>query len=182
MGGEKYAHWDEVTTEELLAFFGFMIFMGLVRLPALHDYWKKDEIYNYNPIASRISRDRFFELQRYLHFANNSQLSARGTPGYNKLGKVQPVITSLLIQFEDTYYLHRDVSVDEAMIPFKGRSSMKQYLPLKPVKRGFKVWVLADTNGYVGAFDVYSGKKANAVERGLGANVVLSLTQSLQER
>lgn len=41
------------------------------------------------------------------------------------------------------------------------------------------MWVLADTNGYVGGFDVYSGKKANAVERGLGANVVLSLTQSL---
>lgn len=37
MGGEKYAHWNEVTTEELLAFFGFMILMGLVRLPALHD-------------------------------------------------------------------------------------------------------------------------------------------------
>ena len=43
------------------------------------------------------------------------------------------------------------------------------------------MWVLADTNGYVGAFDVYSGKKANAVERGLGANVVLSLTVSTRK-
>ena len=30
-----------------------------------------------------------------------------------------------------------------------GRSTMKQYMPMKPVKRGFKVWVRADAvNGY----------------------------------
>ena len=27
----------------------------------------------------------------------------------------------------------RDISIDEAMIPFKGRSTLKQYMPLKPV-------------------------------------------------
>ena len=38
---------------------------------------------------------------------------------------------------------------------------MKQYLPKKPVKRGFKVWVRADAvSGYVSEFDVYTGKVA----------------------
>ena len=47
-----------------------------------------------------------------------------------------------------------------AMIPFKGRSSLKQYLPMKPVKRGIKVWVRADANtGYVSAFDVWKKKE-----------------------
>ena len=46
------------------------------------------------------------------------------------------------------------------MIPFKGRSSMKQYMPKKPVKRGFKIWMRADAvNGYVSELDVYIGKK-----------------------
>lgn len=50
-------------------------------------------------------------------------------------------------------------SIDEAMIAFKGRSSMKQYVPKKPVKRGFKVWVKADAvSGYVSEIDVYTGK------------------------
>ena len=31
--------------------------------------------------------------------------------------------------------------IDEAMITFKGRSSMKQYMPMKPTKHGFSVWV-----------------------------------------
>ena len=35
---------------------------------------------------------------------------------------------------------------------------MKQYLPLKPLKRGFKVWAMADSlNGYLYDFKVYTG-------------------------
>ena len=35
----------------------------------------------------------------------------------------------------------RDLSVDEAMIKFKGTLGMKQYMPKKPVKHRIKVWV-----------------------------------------
>ena len=79
MGASAYTHWERVTVEELTAFFGFMILMGLISLPALSDYWKKDELFHYQPIASRISRDRFFQLQRYLHFADNATLSPPGS-------------------------------------------------------------------------------------------------------
>ena len=59
------------------------------------------------------------------------------------------------------------------MIKFKGRSSMKQYLPKKPVKRGFKVWVRADAvTGYVCEFQVYTGKTDGQPRLGLGGNVV----------
>ena len=59
----------------------------------------------------------------------------------------------------------KEVSIDEAMIPFKGRSSMKQFMSNKPVKRGFKVWARADaTNGYISEFYVYTGKEGNRVE------------------
>jgi len=71
-----------------------------------------------------------------------------------------------------------NVAVDEVMIPFKGRSTLKQHMPLKPVRRGIKVWALADSlNGYISEFEVYTGKKANAVEKHLGLNVVKTLTQ-----
>ena len=54
-------------------------------------------------------------------------LLPRGDPGYDKLGKVRPVIDILWEQFLQNYNPHREKSVDEAMIKFKGRSSMKQY-------------------------------------------------------
>ena len=181
MGGEKFAKWTAVTVEELEAYMGFMILMGIVNLPALRDYWQKDEIFHYSPIARRISRDRFMELTRYLHFADNSSLAPPGTPGYDKLGKVRPVIERLSESFSSVYKPGRDVSIDEAMIPFKGRSSLKQYLPKKPVKRGIKVWALADgQNGYMSQFQVYTGKTGNTPETGLGGKVVMSLSEAYQ--
>ena len=60
---------------------------------------------------------------------------------------------------------------------------MKQYVPLKPIKRGFKVWVVADgSNGYFLDLQVYVGKEGEAVEHGLGERVVLDLTQQFWSR
>ena len=57
---------------------------------------------------------------------------------------------------------------------------MKQYLPKKPVKRGFKVWVRADAvNGYVCEIEVYTGKTEGERELGLGGNVVKRLTRNI---
>ena len=75
------------------------------------------------------------------------------------------------------YNLGREVAVDEAMIKFQGRSALKQYLLNKPVKRGIKVWVLAD--GYFHMLQVYTGREATP-EKQLGARVVKDLTASLK--
>ena len=84
-------------------------------------------------------------------------------------------------QFAAVLNSGKEISVDEAMIPFKGRSSLKQYLPLKPIKRDIKVWMRADAvSGYVLAFQVYSGKKGNDTEKTLGSKVVKHLTEELQ--
>ena len=58
------------------------------------------------------------------------------------------------------------------MVKYKGRSSKKQYIPQKPVKQGFKIWMLADSaTGYVLKFTVYEGKMGNSIEKSLGASV-----------
>ena len=55
---------------------------------------------------------------------------------------------------------------------------MKQYLPLKPVKRGIKVWVVAESgSGYFLDLQVYVGKEGSGSEHGLGERVVLELTE-----
>jgi hypothetical protein len=73
--------------------------------------------------------------------------------------------------------------VDEAMIKFQGRSSLKQYMPKKPIKRGIKTWVLGDsTNGYFSRFEIYTGKKRDRVEHNLGASVVKDLTKDFQQK
>lgn len=169
----------ETNGEELKAYFGFSILMGMNRLPDLYDYWSVDERLHYFPIASRISRKRFLEIQRYLHFRNNDTIVGRGEPGYDRLAKVRPVIEILKQSFLSSYNPHRENSIDEAMIKFKGQSSLKQYLPKKPIKRGFKVWVRADgINGFICDLDVYTGKE-ESMETGLGAKVVKKLSRPL---
>ena len=136
---------------------------------------------HYTPIADRISRDRFRELSRYLHFVDNTTLLPRDSAEYNRLGKVRPLIDYLSQKFTSLYKVNREVAVDEAMIKFQGRSSLKQYMPLKPTKRGIKVWVLADShNGYFSQFEVYTGKKGNTAEKDLGMRVVKTLTAELK--
>ena len=170
------------TKEEIHAYMGFMILMGINHLPEIRDYWSVSEYFRYAPIADRISRDRFEEITRFLHFVDNDSLPARGEEGYSRLQKVDPVISALKTNFQSAYYPHCELSIDEAMIPFKGRSSMKQYLPLKPVKRGFKVWAMADAhNGYMYDFNVYTGATGNR-EMGLGEKVVLTLAESVKGR
>ena len=172
MGGEKYAKWTKVFIEELQAYLGFMIVMGIVKSSPLYDYWKNDPYYHYTPIADRISRDRFMDISRYLHFVDNATLVLPGTPQYNHLGKVRPILEFLNYKFLTLYNPNRDNSIDKAMIKFKGRSAMKQYVPKKPIKRGFKVWVRADCdNGFVCEYQVYCGKEKRS-ETGLESRVV----------
>ena len=54
------------------------------------------------------------------------------------------------------------MSIDKAMIPFKGRSSLKQYIP----NRGIRVWV--SVNVINGAIKVYAGKQGGVAVTGLG--------------
>ena len=63
------------------------------------------------------------------------------------------------------------------MIKFKGRSSIKQYLPLKPIKRGYKVWCLCDPiTGYLFNYQIYLGKEETSrKEIPLGERVVFDL-------
>ena len=52
----------ETSIDELKAYLGFMIVMGVNRLPEVRDYWSRDEKLHNTFIASRITRDRFEEI------------------------------------------------------------------------------------------------------------------------
>jgi len=108
----------ETNVEEIRAYFGFYVLMGINHLPEIRDYRSKDEKLHYSPVADRISRR--FEISRYLHFADNTTLPARGEDGYERLQKVQPIITLIRECCLQMFRPGAENSIDEAMIPFKG--------------------------------------------------------------
>ena len=166
--------WTDTNVDELRSFLRIIIASGIVNLPNFNDYWETNSVFSQPGIVKGMSRNHFEQLCGRLHFNDNSLAPAYGTPGYDKLYKIRPVIDAVCDKSITLYNLGQNISVDEAMVKFKGRSSLKQYQPLKPIKRGFKIWCAADSrNGYVGNFVVYTGKSGDGLTTDLGYKVVM---------
>ena len=84
----------------------------------------------------------------------------RESKDYSKIYKVKNFTEILRKNFQKNYNFGRCGTIDDSMIKFKGRSSIKQYLPLKPIKRGYKVWCLCDPiTGYLFNYQIYGNRK-----------------------
>ena len=170
--------WYPTCSDEIKLFLGMIIAMGVHRLPQLKDYWSSDILLGVPGIVD--GTDRFKVLLQCLHLNDNAEMKTPGDPDYDRLHKLRPLLTKVKQNCLNQYNPHRQVSIDEAMVGFKGRSSLKQYMPMKPTKRGYKVWCLCDsTNGYLSNFDVYTGVSGTNVrdEGGLGPSVVKRLIE-----
>ena len=164
--------WFETNADEIQAFVGFNILMGIVIAPNQDMYFCKDAFFQPTGMCERITRDRFDKLCQYFHVCDVSINPDRGQPGHDKLAHVRPFLEAIRLQCKTQYLPHCETSIDEAMVAYTGRLSIKQYLPLKPTKRGIKIWARADPhNGFLNDFQVYTGKANNTVETGLGERV-----------
>ena len=142
---EPYAtsdtNWKPTTGEEMEAFIGINVAMGLKDMPEYKDYWSTDPVLNDHYISGVMSRHRYEKISQYLHVTKPGEEDPT-----DKLTKVRPLITLCQQQFRRCFHPSCDLSVDEAMIRFDGRLSWKQYMPKKPVKWGIKLWCLCDAN------------------------------------
>jgi len=122
--------------------------------------------------------NRFFSLLSHIHL-NNSAMPRKGEPNYDKLYKIKPLLVSLSKTYLKYYKPSEKQAIDESMVKFEGRSTLKQYNPMKPIKRGFKIWVRANEHGFVCEFQVYTGKIADLAEKRLGERVIMDLTRQI---
>lgn len=126
-------------------------------------------------------RSHFFQLLQAIHLNDNETATKKGDLGYDPLHKLRLLIIELQQNFCKIYKPSDCHSIDESMVLFKGRKSFKQYMPLKPIKRGFKVWMRADpTTGFASQFEVYTGKEEEAGS--LGSRVVKKFTETSKEK
>ena len=119
MGEDNYGKWVSVRSQEMEAFIGFSFLMGLNPKPSVEDYWKKNPVYSYPPINQKITRYCYRDINRYLHFVDNSSMVPRGSVNCDQLG-TRPALNYLVMRFNDLYNPGRDLSIDEAMIKFQG--------------------------------------------------------------
>ncbi|XP_064082431.1 piggyBac transposable element-derived protein 4-like [Macrobrachium nipponense] len=145
---------------EILAFLGVILNMGLIKKPTLRSYWDCTNSSQATPwFSNHYNRERFELLLKFLHFADNSKIPQPDHPAY-KLYKIQPVIDHFQRTFKSHYYPERKISIDESIIGFRGKTPrLRQYMPNKHHARfGIKVWCLCEArSGYTYAFEVYRG-------------------------
>ncbi|KAG1937626.1 piggyBac transposable element-derived protein 3-like [Pimephales promelas] len=167
---------------EIKAFIGMKLIMGIVKMPAMENYWATDT--RYDKVADVMPLKRYKCLSRMLHFQDNMSSET----SEDRLVKIRPVLDhmrSKCMEMES----ENQFSIDEMMVPYKGKKagSLRQYLPSKPKKWGFKIFVRAGVSGFVYDFMVYTGKstfdgstQTQDKEFGLGENVVLQLCKTIR--
>ena len=149
------AKWRDVSTAEIWTFLGIVILMGIKRLPRISNYWSRDGFIGVPGMNQYMSVTRFWAVWSNLHVVDNESIVA--SSGLSR--KIQPVVDTLSSTFIKCYSPGQELSVDEAMVKYKGYVGGKVVMPKKPVKKGFKIWCCScSCCGYLCTFQVYHGK------------------------
>jgi hypothetical protein len=134
-----------ITNNLLWRYIAVMITMGLTPHPHIKLYWATDNKFYGSPmIKELLPRDLFLDISRSIRSdkkEKNSTLESRLNESLKKLYSS--------VQF---------LVIDETLVPFKGRFKFRQHIPLKPKATGVKLYLFADSAGYVLGFWVYKGK------------------------
>lgn len=124
-----------------------------------------------------ISTDRFAALLSYFHVAPLQRNDQEDDP----LSRIRPFITHLNHVLGRYYAPSQYLTIDETMVAFKGRADIKQYIPSKPHKWGYKVYCLASDN-YLLRFEIYEGKDEQPSAHGPVHDLVMRLTTPYQNQ
>ncbi|XP_046687886.1 piggyBac transposable element-derived protein 4-like [Homalodisca vitripennis] len=78
-------------------------------------------------------------------------------------------------KMDDVYYPGKELSLDEAMVLWRGRLIFRQYIKGKRHKYGIKLYTLCEPGGLILRFLVYSGSLSDLGGKGHATKVVLHL-------
>lgn len=151
-----WSEWTDVTLQEMKAFLGLLINMGMNPRPDLQSYFSEDWIDKMPFFKDVFSRSRFLMIFWCLHLAPPGDKAQTAKTRGNK---VRNVLDYLDNKYREYYIPNEFLSGDESTVAFKGRVIFKVYNKDKPNKWGIKVYVLCDAiTGYILAMVPYFGK------------------------
>ncbi|CAM4813148.1 unnamed protein product [Rotaria magnacalcarata] len=119
-----------------------------------------------------------FPEQRFFWTVDNSTQPKNIDPNFDRAYKVRLLLNIIRENFQKLTK-EEQLSVDEQIIPFKGKSIMKQHMPNKPNRWGYKMLVLAGgKTGICYDFIRYTGK-GESPQYDFCTNIVLDLCETV---
>ena len=137
---------------EMRKLLGLLLISGYHNLHSEADYWSTAEDLEAPIFSNIMARDRFRVIKSCLHIADNHSLAQ------SKVAKVLPLLNLLRTNCQQFGVFHKNLSIDDSMVPYRGLHSAKQYIKDKPVKFCYKLWMLCSSVGYSYNFEIYCGK------------------------
>jgi len=130
-------------------------------------------------VKKAMSRNLFMELIRNTYFTDRLVPSKPEDADYDRHWKVRPLIEHINSMARKHVRISEHVSIDEGMIKYFGPHPLKQFIRGKPIRFGYKMWILANSTGELLWVQPYAGSSTHIEDFGLGQgpNVVMGLAQ-----
>lgn len=179
--------WKDMDTTDLRAYIGLLLLAGVYRSrgEATASLWDAES--GRAIFRATMPLKVFHAYSRLLRFDDRESRPARRAT--DKLAAIREVWDEWVERLPYLYNPGPEITVDEQLVPFKGRCAFRQYMPSKPAKYGIKSWVACDAkSSYAWKMQVYTGRKAaggggeGGPEKNQGMRVVLDVTEGLRDR
>ncbi|XP_047103800.1 piggyBac transposable element-derived protein 3-like [Schistocerca piceifrons] len=172
--------WKNVSLAEMECFLGLLLLSGVEKswdVPIRELFLDEKANPTYK---ATMSVNRFEDIRRMIRFDDSHTHEAQSAD--DKLATVRCVWELLLDKCRNRMIPNDSLTVDEQLVPFRGRCSFTQYMPSKPAKYGIKIFWLCDaTSAYALDRIVYTGRKPHEpIQKNLGLNVVKDLAKSIE--
>ncbi|KAM7298436.1 piggyBac transposable element-derived protein 2-like [Ixodes scapularis] len=163
--------------EEIRRLVALHLAMGVLRYPRLRLCWSPS-MKSALVASTGLSRNRFEKLRNNLHIVDVNNPSTT-----DRLWKVRPLMDALQRRCSELDREER-LSLDEQIVPFKGRLDIKQYIRGKPNPWGVKIFMLCGESGLIYDFLPYQGSTTSLAEDlkcnfGITGAIVLHLAQRI---
>ena len=133
---------SNVSKEEVAHFVVLISLSGYNIRKSKKDYWSTDPDLGCNTFRETMSRYCFDKIKSCIHTADNNLWDTN-----TRMAKVKPLYDPLKKIFSKFGVFYESLSVAESMVLYYGGHSFKQFIKAKPIRFGFKLWVLANSTG-----------------------------------
>ena len=139
--------WQPTCRQELYAYFGVLIHMGITIESSIEDYWKDLNTHGTEHIVKKyMGAVRFQQLDQ--HFRASPPWPPSDQAPKTTFTRVDELAEHIRLTCRKLYNPGTHLAVDETIQRFMGRAREIVNIPSKPTPEGFKIWVLGN-EGYI---------------------------------
>ena len=173
LNSDSKREWKPVTVQEIYSFMAILICSGVNNSNTDHvsDMWHSS---SYPLYRATMGINRFRNIMRFIRFDDANTRKQRKIT--DKAAPIRDIWTMLNKNLSQIYKPTENLTVDEQLYPFRGRTKFTQFIPSKPAKYGIKIWWVCDAeNAFPLNGIIYTGKTGHIREKNQGERVVKEL-------